>query len=97
MRIKTHPGEVLGEEFMKPLGLSARSLATAIGVPPNRITEIVKGERGVTADTALRLGKLFDTTPEFWLNLQIAHDLSVAEKAAGQRIAAIKPRELVAA
>lgn len=97
MRIKTHPGEVLSEEFLKPLNLSARALADAIGVPANRITAIINGGRSVTADTALRLGRHLSTTPEFWLNLQTAHDLSVAEKEAGRKIAAIKPRSFLAA
>jgi antitoxin HigA-1 len=79
MRIRTHPGEVLAEEFMKPLGLSARQLALDLGVPQNRISEIVRGRRGVTADTAIRLGKYFGMSSRFWTNLQVAHDLSVAE------------------
>jgi addiction module HigA family antidote len=78
-RIRTHPGEVLREEFLAPLGMSARALATALGVPANRITEIMRGERDVSADTALRLGRYFGTDPRFWLNLQAAHDLSKAE------------------
>lgn len=73
-----HPGEVLSEEFMRPLGLSANALARATRVPPNRISAIVKGDRGVTADTALRLGKAFGTTPDFWLNLQKQYDLDIA-------------------
>src|SRR4051812_16966612 len=79
VRIRTHPGEVLNEEFMVPLGLSARRLAEDIEVPPNRISEIVRGRRDVSADTALRLGRRFGTTPQFWLNLQDAHELSKAE------------------
>lgn len=78
-RIRTHPGEILSEEFMHPLGLSARRLAAEIGVPPNRVTEIIRGRRDVSADTAIRLGRRFGTTPQFWLNLQDAHDLSKAE------------------
>ena len=80
-RIRTHPGEVLAEEFMKPLGLSARALAAELDVPANRITEIIRQRRGVTADTAIRLARQFGTTPRFWMNLQVAHDLSVAEAA----------------
>ena len=80
-RIRTHPGEVLAEEFMKPLGLSARALAAELDVPANRITEIIRQRRGVTADTAIRLARRFGTTPRFWMNLQVAHDLSVAEAA----------------
>jgi len=78
MRIRTHPGEVLLHEFMGPNTLSARALATALGVPANRITAIVNGDRSVTADTAIRLAEQFNTTAEFWMNLQVAHDLSVA-------------------
>lgn len=78
-RLRTHPGEVLREEFMAPLGLSANRLAAEIDVPPNRLSEIVRERRGVTADTALRLSTRFGTTPQFWLNLQTAHDLSHAE------------------
>jgi addiction module HigA family antidote len=77
-RIRTHPGEILLYEFMEPLGLSARALAAILDVPPNRLTELIKGRRGVTADTALRLSRYFGTTPEFWMNLQAAHDLSRA-------------------
>lgn len=79
MRIKTHPGEVLLEEYMKPMGLSARALSTFLGIPANRISEIVRGRRSITADTALRLARCFGTTARFWMNLQIAHDLSMAE------------------
>ncbi len=79
-RVRTHPGEVLREEFLAPLGMSARQLAEAIDVPANRISEIVRENHSMTADTALRLAKRFDTTPEFWLNLQMAHDLSKAKR-----------------
>jgi addiction module HigA family antidote len=78
IRIHTHPGAILRSEFMEPLGLSARALAAILDVPPNRLTEIIKERRGVTADTALRLSRYFGTTPEFWMNLQAAHDLSQA-------------------
>jgi addiction module HigA family antidote len=78
-RLRTHPGEVLREEYLVPLGLSARALAQALGVPPNRLTEIMRGARDVSADTAIRLGRYFGTDPRFWLNLQAAHDLSKAE------------------
>ena len=79
-RVRTHPGEVLQEEFMRPLGLSARRLAAEIDVPPNRITAILREERDVTADTAIRLALRFGTSPQFWLNLQSAHALSKAER-----------------
>jgi addiction module HigA family antidote len=74
------PGEVLREEFMTPLGLSGRALARELGVPSNRITEIVAGERAITAETAILLGKWFKTSAEFWLNLQTAHDLEEARR-----------------
>jgi antitoxin HigA-1 len=90
-RVTTHPGEVLREEFMRPLGLSASRLAAAIGVPQNRISEIVRGRRHVSADTALRLGRLFGTSSEFWISLQAHHDLSKAESEAGRDLARIKP------
>jgi antitoxin HigA-1 len=78
-RLRTHPGEVLAEEYLKPLGLSASALAQAIGVPSNRISDIIRKRRDVSADTAIRLGKFFAVDPRFWLNLQTAYDLSVAE------------------
>lgn len=78
-RIRTHPGEVLHEEYLRPLGMSMTSLAHEIAVPTNRISDIVRGRRGLTADTAIRLGRFFGTSPQFWLNLQNAHDLSKAE------------------
>ena len=79
-RIRTHPGEVLREEYLHPLRMSARALAKALGVPANRVTEIMRGERDISADTAIRLGRYFGTDPRFWLNLQSAYDLSKAEK-----------------
>ncbi len=77
-RVRTHPGEVLREEFMTPLGLSANALALALRVPATRIGDILRAEkpRAVSADTAIRLARYFGTTPEFWLNLQSAYDLS---------------------
>jgi len=75
-----HPGEILEEEFMRPLGLSANGLARRIDVPVTRISEIVRGNRGITADTALRLARLFGTSSELWLGLQAEHDLRVAER-----------------
>jgi addiction module HigA family antidote len=79
-RVRTHPGEVLAEEYMGPLGLSASALGRAIGVPGNRISDILRLRRDVSADTAIRLGRFFDVDPRFWLNLQDAFDLSVAER-----------------
>jgi len=78
-RLRTHPGEVLREEYVKPLGVSARALARSLSVPANRITEIMRGERDVSADTAIRLARFFRTDPRFWLNLQAAHDISKAQ------------------
>lgn len=80
-----HPGEVLLEEFLKPMGLSQNRLAVSVGVPPRRINEIVLGKRGVSADTALRLARFFGTTPQFWLGLQTDYDLDVAADALGPR------------
>jgi addiction module HigA family antidote len=74
------PGEVLREEFMVPLGLSGRALARELGVPSNRITEIVAGERAISATTAIMLGERFGTSAEFWCNLQMAHDLEEARR-----------------
>ncbi len=73
-----HPGESLLEDCMKPLGLSASALAREIGVPANRISEIVRGRRSISADTAIRLGRRFDTTPDFWMGLQVQYDLETA-------------------
>jgi addiction module HigA family antidote len=81
-----HPGETLEEEFMRPLGLSANGLAKAVGVSVTRISEIVRGRRGVTADTALRLGRFFGTSPELWLGLQSEYDLRVARRDFGELI-----------
>lgn len=73
-----HPGEILREEFLAPLDLNPNALSKALHVPPARINEIVREERGVTPDTALRLARYFGTTPEFWLNLQMDYDLKIA-------------------
>jgi len=92
-RVTTHPGEVLAEEFLKPLGLSVNALAMALRVPATRVGAVVKGERGVTADTALRLARFFGTSPEFWINLQAMHDLTKARQESGARIARdVQPR-----
>ncbi len=72
-----HPGEILREDLMKPLGLSVNGLARELKVPVSRISEIVNGRRSLNADTALRLSRYFGSTPEFWINLQAAYDLSV--------------------
>lgn len=94
-RIHTHPGEVLREEFMKPLGISANALAIALRVPATRIGDIIRETkpRAVTADTAIRLARYFDTTPDFWINLQASHDLSVALANTGEAIRRdVRPR-----
>jgi len=99
-RIRTHPGEVLREEFMKPLGLSANALALALRVPATRIGDILRAEkpRTVTADTAIRLARYFGTSPEFWLNLQSAYDLSLAVAENGPAIEReVQPRDGIAA
>jgi len=80
------PGEILNEEFLKPLSLTANALAKAIEVPANRITAILKDERGITGDTAIRLGTFFKTSAEFWMNLQMTYDLRNAEKALPTRV-----------
>jgi addiction module HigA family antidote len=81
-----HPGEVLLEEFLKPMGLSQNRLALSIGVSPRRINEIVLGKRSITADTALRLARYFDMSPQFWLGLQMDYDLDVTEEALAERL-----------
>ncbi len=93
-RVTTHPGEVLREDYLVPCGMSANALALELHVPSNRITAILTGTRGVSADTAMRLGRYFDTTPGFWLALQSNHDLSVAEAENGARIEQqVRPRQ----
>ena len=82
-----HPGEVLSEEFLKPMELSQNRLALDIGVPPRRINEIVLEKRGVTADTALRLARYFNMSPQFWLGLQMDYELDLAEDALSKRLA----------
>jgi len=78
--VVTHPGELLRAEFLVPHGLTANALAVALHVPPNRITAILKGQRGITADTALRLARFFGTTPDFWINLQKDYELRIAKE-----------------
>lgn len=86
-RVPIHPGEILAEDVLAELGVSGRELAQQLGVSPNRISEILRGRRGITADTALRLARWLGTTPQFWLNLQQAYDLEVAERDLGAAIA----------
>lgn len=88
-----HPGEILRADLMAPLGLSINRLARDLRVPVTRMSEIVNGRRSITADTALRLARYFETTPEFWFNLQSAYDLDVATRAsAGQIKRDVRPR-----
>jgi addiction module HigA family antidote len=92
-RVTTHPGEVLSEEFLNPLGISVNALALALRVPATRIGAIVKGERSVTPDTALRLARFFGTSPEFWMNLQAMHDLTKVRLESGATIERdVRPR-----
>lgn len=82
-----HPGEILHEEFMKPMGISARQLAADIDVSPSRISELVHGNRPITADTALRLGLFFSMEPRFWINLQAEYDMRMATRNLQKKIA----------
>jgi addiction module HigA family antidote len=86
-----HPGEILKEEFLVPLGVSARALALSLGVPVNRVTGIINGQRSVTGDTALRLSLCLGTTPEFWMNLQSAYDLTIARKRKKEIASSVQP------
>jgi addiction module HigA family antidote len=91
-RTPIHPGEVLGDE-LEELDMSARKLADLLGVPSNRLSQIIAGKRDITADTALRLARYFGTTPDFWMNLQTAYDLDLAQQSAGGAIKRIAPRK----
>lgn len=86
-----HPGEILREDYLIPMGISQNHLAISMRVPPNRISEIVQGKRGITAETALRLARAIGTTPDFWLNLQMQYDLRVAEDS----LAIVVEREVI--
>ena len=92
-----HPGEILREEFLVPLRLTPYAVAAALHVPRTRIERIAREEKPVTADTALRLGRYFGTTPSFWMNLQARYDLEVAEDAAAAELKRIKPMKRKAA
>ena len=89
-----HPGEVLKHDFMEPLGLSSNALAKAVGVTPSRINEIVRGRRGISAETALRLARYFNTDAQSWMNLQVLYDLALAERISAPALRAIRPREV---
>ena len=92
-----HPGEVLAEDFLKPLDLTAYAVAKACGVPRTRIERLAREETPVTADTALRLGRYFGTTPQFWMNLQTRFDLETASRALSKDVAEISPLRQAAA
>src|SRR5579859_8046172 len=88
-----HPGETIREDYLKPLGMSVNRLAIELRVPATRMLEVVRGRRGITADTALRLARYFNTTPKFWLNLQTSYDLALAAEAKAKEIArTVHPR-----
>ena len=89
-----HPGEVLKHDFMEPFALSSNALARALGVTPARVNEIVRGRRGITAETALRLARYFGTDAQSWMNLQDRYELAVAERAVADALSAIRPREV---
>lgn len=89
-----HPGEVLKHDFMEPLGLSAAGLAKAVGVTPARINEIVRGRRGITAETALRLARYFNTDARSWMNLQGRYELDIAARDKADALRAIRPHEV---
>lgn len=93
-REPTHAGEVLLHDFLTPLGVTQRELANAIHVPFQRVNEVVRGRRGVTPSTALRLSRFFGTTPDFWLNMQLRWDLYHAQRAEAPQLDSIRPREL---
>lgn len=88
-----HPGEILIEEFLNPMGISQYRLAADVGVPPRRINEIVLGKRGISANTALRLGHYFGTSPQFWMNLQTRYDLETQHDLVGSEIRKLKVLE----
>jgi len=85
-RVSIHPGKILLREFLNELGITSYALAKGIGVPTNRVTGIVNGDRSITADTALRFGRFFGNSPEFWMNLQMHYDLEMAERRVGRQV-----------
>ena len=96
-REPTHPGEMLLQEFLLPLGMTQRDLATAIHVPFQRVNEVVRRRRGVTPSTALRLSRFLGTSPDFWMSLQLRWDLHHAQRAEAEQIDSIRPHELITA
>ena len=94
-REPTHPGEMLRQEFLTPLGMTQRDLSTAINVPFQRVNEVVRGRRGVAPSTALRLSRFLGTSPDFWMNLQLRWDLYHAQRAEAEQIESIRPRRVI--
>ncbi len=94
-REPTHPGEMLLQEFLLPLGMTQRDLANAIQVPFQRVNEVVRGKRGVTPSTALRLSRFLGTSPDFWMSLQLRWDLYQTQRAEGEQINSIRPHQPV--
>ncbi len=90
-RTPTHPGEMLLEEFLRPMGLTQRELSVAIRVPYQRVNEIINGRRGITPSTALRLAKFFGVSPDFWMNIQLRWDLYFAKQSEADNLKTIKP------
>jgi addiction module HigA family antidote len=90
-----HPGEHLSEDFLKPLGLSQSQLASDLGIPFRRVNEIVRGKRGITAETALLLARYFGNSPEFWIRLQADFDLEIEKERIGDRLARVRPPRAV--
>ena len=90
-RTPTHPGEMLLEEFLKPMGITQRELANAINVPYQRVNEIINGKRGITPSTALRLARVFRVSADFWMNIQLRWDLYFAKKSESHALKSIKP------
>ena len=95
--LKVHPGEVLREEFLIPLGISPHALSIALGVPATRISEIVHERRGITADTAARLSRYFGTSAQMWLNLQNCYDLALVHEKLGEDLERIRPSAMTPA
>jgi len=95
-RVSTHPGEILREDFLLPMGITANQLAIRTQMPPTRVGEILHGRRSISPNTALRLARFFGTSPEFWLNLQAAHDLSKARLELDRSLREIEPLKLQA-
>ena len=94
-REPTHPGEMLLQEFLMPLGMTQRDLATAIHVSFQRVNEVVRGKRGITPSTALRLSRFLGTSPDFWMSLQLRWDLYEAQRTEGDQIKTIRPHQVV--